>query len=348
MSSLAKVPDTLPNPSLPDVTPNPPDITFVCCVESGWLETQTVRMVESLRRWGGAFADVPVVAVTPRFGPPLSSKTLRAFDHLGVEYLRFRAQNPYAWKSFLNKHYAMAAVEERCTTEFLGWLDSDLLILGEPDQLRLSDDEDFAACAPDKNIGTAGPDDPFEPYWREACNVVGLELSDLPWVVTEREGIKIRLYWNSGVFVYRRATGFSKVHLDTTLKLLDAHIASAKAGVYFTQHTLGMAMVKMGLRWRALPHSHNYGMGTKTHARWYDPEKLRQAKILHYHDAMWMPFWDTFLQCLKDTHPDVATWLATQGPLVNSAPPQWKILSKGLNWLRQQKAAEYQQRCTVI
>ena len=83
------------------------DTTFVCCVESGWLEPQTLRMVESLRRWGGQFAQSPVVAVTPRFGPPLAAKTRRAFGALNVEHYRFHADNQYAWKSFLNKHYAM-------------------------------------------------------------------------------------------------------------------------------------------------------------------------------------------------------------------------------------------------
>lgn len=47
-------------------------ITFVCCVESGLLENQTVRMIESLRRWGGRLRESPIFAVTPRIGSPLS------------------------------------------------------------------------------------------------------------------------------------------------------------------------------------------------------------------------------------------------------------------------------------
>ncbi len=324
------------------------DTTFVCCVESGWLETQTLRMVESLRRWGGQFAQSPVVAVTPRFGPPLAAKTRRAFDALNIEHYRFHADNQYAWKSFLNKHYAMAAVEDRCSTEFMAWLDSDLLILDEPSQLVLTNSEDFAACAPDKNIGTAGSNDPFDPYWQAACHAVGLTVEELPWITTERDKARIRLYWNSGVFVYRRATHFSQHHLDTTLRLLNAHIASEHAGLYFTQHTLGMAMVQQGLRWRSLPHSHNYGMGTKTYPQWYDAETLRTTKILHYHDAMWMPFWETLLTCLEATHPDVAEWLAPLGALKNEAPPLWKVVSKGLIHLRQQQAADYQKLCRLV
>ena len=57
------------------------DITFVCCVESGSLESQTIRMVESLRRYGGKFANAPVIAVTPRFGAPLSKATLQVLKN---------------------------------------------------------------------------------------------------------------------------------------------------------------------------------------------------------------------------------------------------------------------------
>ena len=70
-------------------------ITFVCCVESGWLKVQTVRMIESLRRWGGQFANAPVFAVTPRLDPLLMYKTRRAFDNLYVKYLRFHEKSAY-------------------------------------------------------------------------------------------------------------------------------------------------------------------------------------------------------------------------------------------------------------
>jgi hypothetical protein len=69
----------------------PHPITFVCCVESGLLENQTVRMIESLRRWGGQLRESPIFAVTPRMGLPLSRQTHRDFERLGVEYLRFQA-----------------------------------------------------------------------------------------------------------------------------------------------------------------------------------------------------------------------------------------------------------------
>jgi len=305
-------------------------------------------MVESLRRWGGKFANASLVAVTPRFGPPLARKTLETFERFNVEYLHFQAKSRYPWFKYLNKPNALVAVEERSTSEFIGWLDSDLLFVGEPDQFILNDGEDFVACASDKTIGTTGPGDPFEPYWKEICKIVGLDIEDLPWITTQMEGKRIRLYWNSGVFVYRRKTGFAKQHLDTSIQLLDAYLAHENSGIFFTdQIALGLAMVKMGLSWRALPYSHNYTMSPLTHDEWYKEEQLKEARILHHHDSMWPNFWPEFIKCMGDTHPEVADWLISLGPLKNDAPLHWRATSKVLGHFRDRQELAYKKLCRV-
>ncbi|WP_238361152.1 hypothetical protein [Iningainema tapete] len=326
-----------------------PQITFVCCVESGWLETQTVRMIESLRRWGGKLKDAPVYAVTPCFGPPLTKKTHQIFDKFQVEYLSFQSKNKYSWNKFLNKPLALAAVEKLATTVAVAWLDSDLLIVDEPERLLLGEGESFLACASDKNIGTTGPDDPTEPYWEEICKCVGLKIEDLPWIKTEQEGVSIRLYWNSGIFVYRRSTNFADHYLQACIQLCDSYLACQKAGFFFNdQVALGLTMVKMGIPWRALPYSHNYAMGSKTHKDWYNEELLRAAKVVHYHDAMWPPFWDTFLECLSHTHPSVADWLSSIGPMKNEAPLRSRVIKKVINSIRSSKESAYMKACKVI
>src|SRR5438105_1360667 len=112
---------------------SPADVlTFVCCVESGPLERMTLLLAESLRRWGGAFASCPVLAVTPRFGPWLSRATRAAFHRLDVTHLRLPGSNQHAWLGFLNKPAALAAAEQHALTPCLAWLDSDILVVGEP------------------------------------------------------------------------------------------------------------------------------------------------------------------------------------------------------------------------
>ena len=323
--------------------------SFVCCVESGALENYTLRMIESLRRWGGKFADAPIYAVTPRFGPPLSRHTKNTFNRLNVNYIRCHPQTNYSWLGFLNKPLALVAAEERITSDSVCWLDSDLLILGEPEQLILNDGEDFVACAPDKNIGTTGVKDPQDAFWREAYRILNLNIENAPWIVTEQEREKIRLYWNSGIFAYRRSIGFAKKYLEACMDILNAGIANHESGIFFhDQIALGLAMIKEDLKWRALPLSYNYGMGSKTHNQWYSEEQLRATKIVHYHDAMWPWFWQTFIDSLNKTHPPVAKWLNSLGSMKNEAPLQWRAISKLLKEVRSRQLMRYTKTCKVL
>lgn len=328
-----------------------PDITFVCCVESGSLEIQTIRMIESLRRWGGKFADAPVYAVTPRFSPPIDQKTRLAFDKLQVEYLSFQTKSKYSWYKFLNKPSALAAVEKIATTEFISWLDSDLLIVDEPYELKLNDSISFSACASDKNIGTIGLGDTNEFYWKEICQYLGLNLEDLPWIETVLEKEHIRLYWNGGVFVYRRSTNFAKKYLNTVIELLDGCIASHESGIYFhEQMSIGLTAVKNKIPWSPLSGSHNFYVNTNVAKESYNLQDMKAAKIIHYHGAMFdKHYWDTFTEILSETHPTVADWVIKLGPIEkNQTSYRNRLVRKVIDYSRLRKEKAYTKTLKVV
>lgn len=325
--------------------------TFVCCVESGWLEAQTLRMVESLRKWGGIYSNENIYAVTSRIGPPLSNTTKKAFEKLGVIHVvSNKISKNYSWFNYIGKPIAVSLIEDRVNTETICWVDSDLLFLREPTDLCLSG-YDFAACASDKEMGTSGPGDPFEPLWRKNCEVLGLQVIDLPWVTTHMEQEKIRLYWNSGIFIYRRETKFGKMFLKTCVDLLNAgnKISHPHYSCSINEMSaLSLAMIKMDLSWKNLPLQYNYPMGSLTHNKWYRREDLQDAIILHYHDAMWPWFWETLIDSLKQTHPEVAGWLSEKGPLKNESPLTYRILGKILLYIRKRKLLAYTSNCQEV
>ena len=261
-------------------------------------------------------------------------------------FRKIRPANSYSWNSYINKPLALIDVEQQTGTDAICWLDGDILILGEPNELEPAEDEDFIACVPDKNIGTAADDDAYAPYWREACRVLGLKLEDLPWTNTHREAARIRLYFNSGVFAYRRSSGFGTRFLNDCRKLLDAKIASHESGIFFTdQVSLVLTMLKMQLRWRTLPHAYNYAIGAKIE-HLIEPAKLRETKVLHYHDAMWPMFWPKLLEHLKAVRPDVYEWLAPQGPILGQMSPLRKIAHKLLGNARRRTRDRFASECT--
>jgi hypothetical protein len=326
-------------------------ISFVCCVESGPLEVLTVRMIESLRRWGGAFANAPVFAVTTRRGPGLSSSTLDYFGRLNVRYLYQPVQTPYTWFQFYNKPLSLAAVEEVADTEAIGWLDSDILIVDEPEALFLEEGMQFTACPSEKEMGTCGKGDRFEPLWQANCRALGINIEELPWLVSEPDGFRIRLYWNGGIFVYRKSTEFGRKYLSTCTRLMEARnrVDGPGFSVGFNEMSaIGLSMHLLALKWRALPGSHNHNINWRSHSRLYREEEFRAARIIHYHDSMRPHFWDSFLQCMEFTHPAVAKWLSGLGPLQNEASPINRLWARGLRTFRERKERAYINSCWIV
>ena len=319
---------------------NIPNITFVACVESGPLEDQAVRLLESRTRFAGPFAACPLFLVKARRGPALSRRTREAADAAGARVLAVSGVRGWEWMHYLNKPVALAAVEGVARTDRICWIDSDVLFLREPQALLPADGADFTACPADKNVGTSGPDDPNEPYWQAVCRALGMTVDDLPMVVTATEGVAIRWYFNSGVFAYRRESGFGRAFLDDCLRLLAARVASRQAGIFFTdQVVMGLTALRLGLRFAALPFSHNQTMGSKSEAP-MDATTLSQAALLHYHDALWPHFWPTLLDRLEPARSDVAAWLRESGPMSNPASVPAKLLGKALSlWRTRQKRA---------
>ena len=298
------------------MTGSEPSVTFVCCIEMGPLEHQTIRLVQSLRKWGGRFARCPVFAIKPRLGPPPAEATLRALGKAEATYVSLRPGQRYGWFHQMNKSLALEAVEGRVHTEQIIWLDSDIIVVGEPDALELRDDEDFAFVAGSKSGGTTGPDDPGEPFWRAMCEATGLSLDQLPWIHSDMDGETVRFYFNNGIFATRRGAGLGSVYRETLAAILDAHICREGRGLWLIdQPSTALAVLRAGLRWRQCPYIYNYHVGPGLE-RYYNPELMQQARLLHHHGAMRPDYWPKLLDLLGEHHPDVRDWLAPQGPIV--------------------------------
>src|SRR5690606_25514019 len=136
------------------------------------------------------------------------------------------------------------------------------------------------------NIGSTGAQSPNEAYWLATCRLLDIDPDGLPWITTYREGQRIRLYFNAGVYVCRRASMFIERFKDAYVRVLNAHIAHHVMKVHFTeQMLLGLVAHRFGFRWRNLPYSHNLALpGGSLSA--VTPEQLRDARIVHYHQAM--------------------------------------------------------------
>jgi hypothetical protein len=237
---------------------------------------------------------------------------------LEIKRLQVSPNNPYAWHHYMNKAEAIRAVEERVTTEAIAWVDSDILFMCEPNGLELLPGVDFLASAPDAGvIGSRGVTDPNDPFWQRSAALIGKNADDLPWLQTG-DGHRIRFYWNAGLYVYRRATGFGKEFLADFKTFLDRRVARTHSQVHFMdQVVLGLTVIRLGMAWRELPDSCNFPVCNFLPDN-YDAAKVADVSVLHFHDSMNPEYWNKLLRTL-DRHPRVLEWLEPQGP--TALPP---------------------------
>jgi hypothetical protein len=324
---------------------------IICCIESGPLEARTVRLARSIRRFGGALSQVPILAVQPRSGPPLASSTRRALYKLSVELIEHITNKEFAWQHYTNKVFALATAEETVKAKQYIWLDSDILVLAEPMALWLGPDEDFAACAPDTGtLGSTGPTDSRDATWRRACEGLGLALDSLPWVTTSNEGASIRFYMNSGVFAYRGGAGFAQAYLEDCLRYLRARLSKSHWEVHFMdQVVLGLTVHRLGLRWRILPHSCNYACYSKflsiKQLDRVEAQEFAAAQIIHCHIMMEPKHWSVFCDLLQQANHPLRAELVRFGSLDDPSGACAKVIRGWLGVARGIRRRFYYRAC---
>lgn len=288
-------------------------LTFVCCVEYGRLERQTLLMVESLRAFGGNLSSSRLLAVKGRRGPALMPSTLRAFERLNVEFVEAKeGENPHPWLNYSNKVVAVQTAERMAHTDTVAWLDSDIFVLGEPSGLLLNGEEAFSArrewLPPAMFKGNAH----YEPYWRDVCQVLDTSLDDLPWLAADSQRDEQLAYFNSGLFSWRRGIGFADAYHSAFSRLLRSKLATPE-GQFFTadQVILSPIVASLGLAWRELTaDQHNMvfqGFITGPSAA----PSMSKSSVVHYSRSMDPPYREAFLQRLIAERPEFANWLET-------------------------------------
>ena len=299
----------------PPELPSSQTITFVSCVERGRLEDETVLMLESLRRNGGRLANARVLVVVGRRGAPLAESTRKALDRLQAELIVDRHSNPAPWFNYANKIAACTIAQRMANTPLIAWLDSDVLIAGEPTGLLLANDEDFAGRCEFLPPAMHKGDPVNVPYWQALCAQVGIQPEQLPFVRMAHLDLDMRLNFNSGVFVWRRSSSFAKAYLDTFVNLLKSRLAQYD-GNFFTadQVIIAPILIARNLKWKHLDlvdhHMIFQGMIDGAGAA---PD-MSKSSVIHYSRSLTPPYRDRFLKRLQAELPAVHA-------LVTSTPP---------------------------
>jgi hypothetical protein len=311
-------------------------VTVVTCVEAGQLENEVVTMVASLRRWGGALADAPVIAVTPRVGPPLRATTRRAFDALRVKHVSSLRPHAYGWNGFMNKPQTLLRAAPHIETSHGLWLDGDTIVVDALDALLEQPSKRFLACVEELGPVSDGPANAFDSFWLAIAKALGMGANEIPWVTAPFSERRIRAYCNSGVFRYRVNWGLEESYEKAFRTLLDSHLVPRDDPSIFLHEQIALGLVAArSFGFEELPCTYNFHVG-KEYEVLYRPNMLQKAKIIHYHRVMRSQAARTrFLDQLVLGRPDVAAFMASSNVARDARPHVWRAPHKVLRMLRE-------------
>lgn len=187
------------------------EVSFVLCLEANRLEPQGLLLCESIRKFGGRYADSSIFGVSPRPDLALGPAARARLHDLGVTYVVEPLNltgHPYGT---INRIVAGAWAEAHLTTPHLVMLDTDMIFTAVPKIERA----DAGVRPVDmKGSATSGPEDSLDVYWSRICAFAGIALDDLPMLRATVGRDRIRASYNGGFTVVRRSLGILRQTRD--------------------------------------------------------------------------------------------------------------------------------------
>ncbi len=289
------------------------DLAFLICVEHGRLENEAIVLCESIRRFGGATAQAPIYAFTPRPHKLPEPGTLERLRELDVTQVDEPLEGLRDELPTFNKVYACAWAERELEHGTLVFLDTDSVILNEPTEL-LEGDWVAAARPVDRRIAGSRGKGKNEPFWQRMYEA--LDVKTEPFVETAVGNMRIRAYWNSGLIAVKREAGlFARWQwaLDT---LMEKDIIYFRMEKFMDQISWAGASADYADRTRTLSATYNYPLrqrgGLPDESRDLDLDEIVQ---LHYRLFLHLPDPLAMVEPPFDPSTPQYEWLAERVPI---------------------------------
>jgi hypothetical protein len=293
-------------------------LAFVACVEAGPLEQQAVLLCRSIRRYAGRFCNAPIFTFQPRLGTAIAKQTLGALKDLGVSHNSEPFNERFAACPFANKVYACARAEEALSEEILVFADSDTIFTAEPADLDLPPQFDAAALPVlNRRLGSTGPEDPNEPYWRGIYSTCGVATNAR--ITTVIDGERIRPYFNSGLVAARRQSRlFTRWRADFEALMAAGQVPESTGVDGMDEFSLAVGLGRAIDRVRVLDLRYNYPLQWNERkslkSPWRDAQ-LEELIHVHYRFYFTLPDYLRIVEPPLNPRSEVVEWLDNYLPL---------------------------------
>jgi len=202
--------------------PDSSSMSFACLVQAGELENQALLLVNSLRQFGGRYTSAPITLFSNTASGTLSRSGLEAFDRLRVEFRQFDAPAGMLTFPFAAKVLAAAESERLAqdSSQILVWMDTDSLIINEPQAFALLEQKVLGYRPVDHTLIGSRYFQPIDSFWQmvyDACQVPDERLFPMSTSVDQET---IRPYFNAGLLVVRPQRGLLRKWADVFSRLV--------------------------------------------------------------------------------------------------------------------------------
>lgn len=238
-------------------------------------ETSSLLLAESVRSFGGVFANHPIWFCMPDTGKPLSDHANRRLKELDVRIIPFpfdSASNDIFFAEQLTGLEIMERLSEK-QTEFLVWMDANTLLLNEPKELILPQEKTFGYRPVHHLLLGSRFDEPLDAFWTQLYQDCQVPLERVFPMRPVVEDLKMRPYINAGFMIIRPQRNLVRQWWETFTNLSRSPIYSAfyqrdhRYSIFMHQAVLtGVVLRQLELQeMLELPRTYNYPMHLYDH-----------------------------------------------------------------------------------
>jgi hypothetical protein len=237
-------------------------------------------LVESIRTFGGRFADAPVWIYTTPSVLKTQESLVKSLASLDAETRPSDAPADARTVPYSGKVFAAARAETAAkgAASILVWMDEDTIVLMEPGDLALVRGTTLGyRPVMHRNIGSLYAEKP-DAFWRRVYEKLSVPESAVFPMKTVADGATIRPYFNAGLLAVRPERGlmnawaeaFSALYRDPVLAGICAK--DERSRVFLHQAALSGAIMKSlgGSEMMLLPDGYNYPLFFE---KMYDADK---------------------------------------------------------------------------
>ena len=192
-------------------------VIFASYAEDGEQLHDVLVLVESIRTFGGQFADAPVWIYTPSSVLKMRGSLVKNLASLGAEVRPSDAPREALVFPFAGKVFAAARAEAAANgaASILVWMDEDTVVLKEPRELLLVQGKSLGyRPVMHRNIGSLYSEKP-DAFWRRVYDKLSVPESAVFPMKTVADGNTLRPYFNAGLLAVRPERGLLKMWAES-------------------------------------------------------------------------------------------------------------------------------------